>query len=61
MSSASERVFAAKSARHKRLAKLPIHEKVRILIQMQKVAAPILKKRGKEVRVWKIYEIMKIE
>lgn len=51
---AAERVFAAKEKNRKRLAALPIAEKVRILVQMQKIAAPLLKAQGREGFVWKI-------
>ena len=47
-----ERILAAKRRRRKALAALPIEEKLRILIEMQKMAAPILLVRGKKVRVW---------
>ncbi len=52
--SVTERIIAVRNARRKRLAALPVHEKVRILVQMQEMAAPLLKARGKEARVWKI-------
>ena len=61
LNSASERVFGAKRAHRKRMAKLPIHEKIRILVRMQKMAAPILKDRGKDVRVWRIGERVRDE
>ena len=54
MSPATKRAYAAKAARRKRLAALPIAEKVRILVQMQKMAAPLLKAQGRRVYVWKI-------
>jgi len=47
-----QRIFAAKEARRKQLAALPYAEKVKIIIQLQKMVAPILRARGKEVRVW---------
>jgi len=42
----AERIFAAKREWHKRQARLPLKEKVRILLQMQKDDYPILKARG---------------
>jgi len=50
----TKKAFAAKAARRKRLAALPIAEKIRILVQMQKMAAPLLKAQGREGFVWKI-------
>ena len=47
----AERIFAAKREWHRRQAELPIKEKVRILLQMQKDDYPILLKRGK-LRSW---------
>ncbi|MDP8240384.1 MAG: hypothetical protein P9X24_14940 [Candidatus Hatepunaea meridiana] len=51
---AMEKVIAVKSAHRKRLAALPVPEKIRILVRMQKMATPILKVRGKDAWVWKI-------
>ncbi len=42
----AERIFAEKRVWHKTQANLPLKEKVRILLQMQKDDYPILKKRG---------------
>src|SRR4030042_476592 len=53
MKTALERVLAAKEARRKLAAKLPIHEKIKIVIRMQEMAAPILKARGKRAGGWK--------
>jgi len=47
----AERIFAAKREWHKRQAQLPLKEKVRILLQMQKDDYPILKARG-VLRSW---------
>ncbi len=47
----AERIFAVKREWHRRQAELPIKEKVRILLQMQKDDYPILLKRGK-LRSW---------
>ena len=56
MSPEWERILAAKEARRHGLAALPIEEKVRILVQMQAMLAPILRARGIEVRVWELDE-----
>jgi len=54
MNSVMERIIAAKKARRKRLAALPVPEKVRMLVQMQKLAAPLLRAQGRRAVVWKI-------
>jgi len=47
----AERLFAAKKVWHCKQAQLPIKEKVRILLQMQRDDYPILLKRG-VLRSW---------
>ena len=47
----AERVFAAKREWHRNQAKLPLKEKVRILLKMQRDDYPILRARGK-LRSW---------
>jgi hypothetical protein len=54
MRSEIEKLFRAKEARRGRLAALPFPEKVQAVIQMQQMAAPILRARGRQVRVWNI-------
>lgn len=49
-----EGLFRAKDRRRARLAALPFHEKVKAVIQMQQMAAPLLRARGKFVRVWTV-------
>ena len=49
-----ERLFRAKEARRARLAGLPFPEKVKAIVQMQEMAAPILRARGRHVRVWNL-------
>ena len=53
------RLLAAKEARRRRLAALPFPEKVRAVVQLQIMAAPILRARGKAVRVWRLEELTK--
>ncbi len=48
------RLFAAKEARRRALAALSFPEKVAAVVALQKMAAPILQKRGKAVRPWQI-------
>jgi hypothetical protein len=49
-----ERLFAAKEARRHRLAALPFPEKVRAVVRLQEIAAPVLRARGRKVHVWKL-------
>lgn len=46
------RLFAAKEERRQRLAALPYPEKVRALMQLQKMAVAILQARGQSVQPW---------
>ena len=46
------RIFAAKERRRRDLARLPFPEKVHAVIQLQNMAATILRRRGKIVRPW---------
>ena len=48
------RIFTAKEERRRKLAALPFAEKVRIVVRLQAMAAPLLRARGKNVRVWEI-------
>jgi hypothetical protein len=48
------RIFTAKEARRRKLAALPFAEKVRIVVRFQDMAAPLLRARGKNVRIWEI-------
>ena len=47
-------LFAAKEERRQRLAHLPFAEKVQAVIQLQKMAATILRSRGKSVQPWSV-------
>ncbi len=46
------RIIAAKERRRQRLAALPFADKVRVVVQMQQMVAPVLRARGRAVRVW---------
>ena len=46
------RLFAAKERRRQRLAALPFPHKVRLVVKLQRMAAPILRARGRRVCVW---------
>jgi hypothetical protein len=46
------RLFALKERRRQRLAALPFPHKVLLVVQLQRMAAPILRARGRLVRVW---------
>ncbi|MDF0673364.1 MAG: hypothetical protein P0120_03325 [Nitrospira sp.] len=49
-----EKLFVAKQKRRSQLADMPFHEKVRAIVQLQKMAAPVLRARGKHVTVWSL-------
>jgi hypothetical protein len=44
--------LASKRQRRRDLASLPIEEKLRAVVKLQQMAAPILKKRGISRPVW---------
>ncbi len=46
------RLFAAKERRRQQLAALPFPHKVCLVVQLQRMTAPILRARGRLVRVW---------
>ncbi|MGH7982152.1 MAG: hypothetical protein ACREFF_03280 [Candidatus Udaeobacter sp.] len=48
------KIFAAKERRRQVLARLPFPEKVRAVIQLQEMAAVILRSRGKLVKPWPV-------
>ena len=48
------RLFAAKEARRRHLAALPFPDKVRAVVRLQLMAAPLLRGRGHDVRVWQL-------
>lgn len=45
-------LFAAKERRRQALARLPIEEKIRVVVRLQALAAPLLRRRGRTVRCW---------
>ncbi len=47
-------LIAAKQVRRRKLAGLPFPEKVRAVVRLQRMAAPLWRARGKKVHVWKI-------
>lgn len=50
------RLFAAKEARRHKLAALPFPEKVRVVVRLQHMVAPLLRARGRAVKVWNLQE-----
>ena len=52
-----EQLFRAKEQRRARLAAMPFPEKVRAVVQMQKMVAPLLRGRGLQVRIWEMKSI----
>lgn len=50
-----EKIYQAKELQRQRMARLPFHEKIRILVTMQKRADAIIRSRGGAGRiVWKL-------
>jgi hypothetical protein len=49
-----QKLFAAKQARRHKLAGLPFPEKVKLVVRLQEMAAPVYRARGRSVRVWQI-------
>jgi len=47
-------LLAAKQLRRGELARLPIEEKLRAVVRLQELAAPILQQRGKPLRCWQL-------
>jgi hypothetical protein len=50
------RLLTAKEDRRRMLAGLPFPDKVRAVVRLQRMVAPVLRARGREVRVWNIEE-----
>ena len=48
------RLLAAKEDRRRKLSGLPFPEKVRVVVRLQRMVAPVLRARGRQVRVWNI-------
>lgn len=47
-----ERLVEAKQQRRLALAALSFPEKVRRVVELQKIAAPLWRQRGRKVRIW---------
>jgi hypothetical protein len=47
-------IIAAKKRRRQQLARESFPEKIRKLVELQKMLAPLERKRGRNVRVWEI-------
>jgi hypothetical protein len=50
------KLFVAKETRRRKLARLPFPEKVRAVVRLQEMAAPVLRARGRTVHVWMLDE-----
>ena len=50
------RLIAAKETRRRQLARLPFAEKVKAVVQLQRMAAPLLQQRGRRVRIWELID-----
>ena len=55
VSAEAARIFAAKEQRRHDLARLPFPEKVQAVIQLQQMAATILRARGQMVKPWSVH------
>lgn len=49
-----EKIVESKERRRQRLAHLSVPEKVRIIVELQKRRAPILRMRGKKQVIWRL-------
>ncbi len=47
-----EKILVEKQARRRWLAALPFPEKIRILVRLQAMVAPIHRAKGRTVRIW---------
>jgi len=47
-----KKLIAAKEQRRRELAALSYAKKVRLVVQLQQMAAPVLRARGRPARVW---------
>jgi hypothetical protein len=54
------RVITAKERRRQKLAALPFAEKVRLVVKLQQMAAPVLRARGRSVAVWALDDFKSI-
>lgn len=51
------RPLAGKESRRQRLARVSFVEKIKAVVHLQKMAAPILRARGRPVHVWRIQNL----
>ena len=54
MNAELERILSARQARRQRLAAMPFPEKVRALVRLQAMVAPIQRAKGRSVRAWRL-------
>jgi hypothetical protein len=47
-----EKLILAKEVRRRDLARLPYPEKIKIVVELQKMAAPLLQAQGRKVQPW---------
>lgn len=52
-----DRLLSQKLSRRSRLAALPFEEKVRMVVELQKMQEPILRARGRNVKVWSLDKV----
>lgn len=54
MDSSVDPAFVAKAEQRQRNARMPFENKIRVLVRLQQLAAPILAQRGKHIYVWQL-------
>jgi hypothetical protein len=54
------RLINAKEQRRNKLATLPFAEKVRLVVKLQQMAAPVLRARGRLVRAWILDDLKRV-
>lgn len=52
-----DRLLSQKLSRRSRLASLPFEEKVRMVVELQKMQEPVLRARGRNVKVWSLDKV----
>jgi len=50
------RLLDAKEKRRRKMARLPFPDKVRAVVRLQRIVEPLLRARGRQVRIWNIEE-----
>jgi hypothetical protein len=56
-----EQILAAKKKRRLELSRKAFPEKIRMLVELQKMLAPLERRRGRNVRVWEIEDSVDVD